>query len=256
MNRVTNKVALVTGGAMGIGRACAELLSAEGAAVIVTDRDGENGRKTSQALSAEGRRVDFLNHNVSSEEDWIRVIASTRTIFGRLDILVNNAGVGRTGDVEHTSLDEWQNLLAINLDGVFLGIKHAIPAMRESGGGSIINMSSIEGLVGDPTLAAYNASKGAVRLLTKSAALYCAKGGTHIRVNSVHPGYIWTPMVQHAAEASGNPAEMKRALEGLHPVGHLGEAMDVAYGVLYLASDESTFVTGAELVIDGGYTAQ
>ena len=143
MNRVTNKVALVTGGAMGIGRACAELLSAEGASVIITDRDAENGRRTSKALSAEARRVEFLNHDVSSEEDWIRVIASTRTIFGRLDILVNNAGVGRTGDVEHTSLDEWQNLLAINLDGVFLGIKHAIPAMRESGGGSIINMSSI-----------------------------------------------------------------------------------------------------------------
>jgi NAD(P)-dependent dehydrogenase (short-subunit alcohol dehydrogenase family) len=139
---------------------------------------------------------------------------------------------------------------------VFLGIKHAIPAMRTGGGGSIVNLSSIEGLVGDPALAAYDASKGGVRLLTKSAALYCARGGMKIRVNSVHPGYIHTPMVQQGAEASGHPEEMLHALEALHPVGHLGEPIDVAYAVLYLASNESAFVTGSELVVDGGYTAQ
>jgi len=256
MNRVSGKVALVTGGAMGIGRTCCELLAREGASVLVTDLQVEAGAEVAKVIDATGARASFAAHDVSSEPDWIRVIGEAQRAFGKLDILVNNAGVGRFGDVEHTTLEDWRSLLAVNLDGVFLGIKHAIAPMREAGGGSIVNLSSIEGLVGDPALAAYNASKGAVRLLTKSAALYCAKGRTGIRVNSVHPGYIWTPMVQHATEASGHADEMRRTLEGLHPVGHLGEAIDVAYGVLYLASDESTFVTGAELVIDGGYTAQ
>jgi NAD(P)-dependent dehydrogenase (short-subunit alcohol dehydrogenase family) len=256
MTRLANKVALVTGAAMGIGQACAELFAKNGAAVAVSDRLAPAGRRVADQIVAAGGRATFLEHDVTREEDWTRVIAETQRTFGRLDILVNNAGVGRMGDVEHTTLDEWRSLLAVNLDGVFLGIKHAIPAMRAAGSGSIVNLSSIEGLVGDPGLAAYNASKGAVRLLTKSAALYCAKAGTKIRVNSVHPGYIWTPMVQHATEASGNAEEMRRMLESLHPVGHLGEAADVAYGILYLASDESKFVTGSELVIDGGYTAQ
>jgi 3(or 17)beta-hydroxysteroid dehydrogenase len=256
MDRVAGKVALITGGAKGIGRACAELLAREGAAVAITDVDEREGTTAARAIAGAGGRASFQAHDVSREDDWRRVIDETVSSFGKLDILVNNAGVGRFGDVEHTTLEEWRSLLAVNLDGVFLGIRHAIPAMRVAGGGSIVNLSSIEGLVGDPTLAAYNASKGGVRLLTKSAALYCAKSGTRIRVNSVHPGYIWTPMVQHAAESSGNADEMRRMLESLHPVGHLGEPMDVAYGVLYLASDESTFVTGSELVIDGGYTAQ
>jgi NAD(P)-dependent dehydrogenase (short-subunit alcohol dehydrogenase family) len=241
---------------MGIGQACAELLAAEGAAVAVTDREVDMGRAVADKITAAGGRAIFIEHDVSLEEQWIHAVSETVGALGKLDILVNNAGVGRVGDVEHTSLKEWRDLLAVNLDGVFLGIKHAIPPMRDAGGGSIINLSSIEGLVGDPTLAAYNASKGAVRLLTKSAALYCAKSGSKIRVNSVHPGYIWTPMVQHAVEASGNAEEMRRSLESLHPIGHLGEAIDIAYGVLYLASDESKFMTGAELVIDGGYTAQ
>jgi NAD(P)-dependent dehydrogenase (short-subunit alcohol dehydrogenase family) len=146
--------------------------------------------------------------------------------------------------------------MRINLDGVFLGIKHAIPAMRAAGGGSIINMSSIEGIVGDPQTAAYNASKGGVTILTKSAALYCARERTKIRVNSVHPGYVWTPMVEKGFKSTGRAEEMKRMIEALHPVGHLGQPIDIAYGVLYLASDESTFTTGSELVIDGGYTAQ
>jgi NAD(P)-dependent dehydrogenase (short-subunit alcohol dehydrogenase family) len=241
---------------MGIGRACAELLAAEGAAVAVTDRAEDEGKKVVAALVAQKHRAIFIKHDVSKEDEWENAIDVVTKAFGKLDILVNNAGVGWFGDVEHTTLDDWRKLLAVNLDGVFLGIKHAIPPMREAGGGSIINLSSIEGLIGDPALAAYNSSKGAVRLLTKSAALYCANKRTKIRVNSVHPGYIWTPMVQHALEASGEPDEMRRRLEALHPVGHLGEADDIAYGVLYLASDESTFVTGSELVIDGGYTAQ
>jgi NAD(P)-dependent dehydrogenase (short-subunit alcohol dehydrogenase family) len=250
------KVALVTGAAMGIGRACAELLAAEGGAVVVTDRETALGTEVVDAIRSAGGRAVFVAHDVTNETQWTRAVDEVRRTFGKLDVLVNNAGVGRAGDVEHETLQAWRDLLAINLDGVFLGIKHAIPAMREAGGGSIINLSSIEGLVGDPSLAAYNASKGGVRLLTKSAALYCAKNRTKIRVNSVHPGYIWTPMVQHFIEASGHAEELRRTLEQLHPVGHLGEANDVAYGVLYLASDESKFVTGAELVIDGGYTAQ
>jgi NAD(P)-dependent dehydrogenase (short-subunit alcohol dehydrogenase family) len=256
MKRMDGKVALVTGAAMGIGRACAELLAAEGAAVIVTDLETALGTAVADAIRSGGGRAVFVAHDVTNEAQWIRVVDEARRAFGKLDVLVNNAGVGRAGDVEHETLQAWRDLLAINLHGVFLGIKHAIPPMREAGGGSIVNLSSIEGLVGDPSLAAYNASKGGVRLLTKSAALYCAKNATRIRVNSVHPGYIWTPMVQHFTEASGHAEELRRSLEKLHPVGHLGEASDVAYGVLYLASDESKFVTGAELVIDGGYTAQ
>ncbi len=241
---------------MGIGRACADLLAAEGASVAVTDLEAAAGQQVARDLTGRGLSAIFVEHDVSSEESWRRAIGATLAIYGRLDILVNNAGVGWFNDVEHTTLDEWHRLLKVNLDGVFIGIAQAIPHMRAGGGGSIINLSSIEGLVGDPQLAAYDASKGAVRLLTKSAALYCAKGGSRIRVNSVHPGYIWTPMVQKAVESSAHPDEARRALEALHPVGHLGDPIDVAYGVLYLASDESAFVTGSELVIDGGYTAQ
>lgn len=254
MPRVANKVAIVTGAAMGIGRASAELLASEGAAVAITDRAAAAGKELNDTLLHAGCRSIFLEHDVSREDHWERVIADVLKAFGRIDILVNNAGVGWFGDVEHTSLDDWHGLLRVNLDGVFLGIKHAIPSMRAAGGGSIINISSIEGLVGDPRLAAYNASKGAVRLLTKSAALYCAR--ERIRVNSIHPGYIMTPMVERALASSDDPAAMRQAIEALHPVGHMGQPVDVAYAVLYLASDESTFVTGSELVIDGGYTAQ
>lgn len=256
MPRVANKVAIVTGAAMGIGKACAELLASEGAAVAITDRETAAGKAVNDALLKDGRRSIFVEHDVSREDHWERVVVDVLKAFGKIDILVNNAGVGWFGDVEHTTLDEWHGLLRVNLDGVFLGIKHAIPPMRASGGGSIINISSIEGLIGDPQLAAYNASKGGVRLLSKSAALYCARERTNIRVNSIHPGYILTPMVEHALASSPDPEGMRRALEGLHPVGHFGQPIDVAYGVLYLASDESSFATGSELVIDGGYTAQ
>jgi NAD(P)-dependent dehydrogenase (short-subunit alcohol dehydrogenase family) len=179
----------------------------------------------------------------------------TASRFGRLDIAVNNAGVALAGDVEHASLEQWRWLMSINLDGVFLGAKHAIAAMKRTGG-SIINISSIEGIIGDANLAAYNASKGGVRIFTKSAALYCAKAGYKIRVNSIHPGYIWTPMVEQLLQTQPDPEAAKAYIAGLHPAGRLGEPDDIAYGVLYLASDESKFVTGAELVIDGGYTAQ
>ena len=256
MTRVAGKVAIVTGAAMGIGKACAELLAAEGASVVATDREEEEGRNVVDALTATGLRAIFIQQDVGDEDQWKKVVDGTVKEFGRLDILVNNAGVGWYGDIENTTLESWHKLLRVNLDGVFLGMKHAIPAMRRSGGGSIINMSSIEGLIGDPQAAAYNASKGAVTILTKSAALYCAAQRTGIRVNSIHPGYIWTPMVEKAIQSTPDPDGMKRQIEALHPVGHLGEPMDIAYAVLYLASDESKFATGSALVVDGGYTAR
>ncbi len=170
--------------------------------------------------------------------------------------MVNNAGLGIGGNAEDTTLEDWRKLMRVNLDGVFLGTKHGIRAMKDHKSGSIINLSSIEGLIGDPNLAAYNASKGGVRLFTKSAALHCAKSGYNIRVNSIHPGYIWTPMVENYLKQVGNVAAGRKALDSLHPIGHVGEPDDIGWGVVYLVADESKFVTGSELVIDGGYTAQ
>jgi 3(or 17)beta-hydroxysteroid dehydrogenase len=255
MGRVEGKVALVTGGALGLGRAAVELLAREGARVAVTDVKDAEGRAVVEKIGAAGGEAIYIHHDVAQEADWERAIAETLKRFGKLDIVVNNAGVALAGNVEGTSLDQWRWLMSINLDGVFLGTKHGVAAMKEHGG-SIINLSSIEGLIGDPNLAAYNASKGGVRLFTKSAALHCAKSGYKIRVNSIHPGYIWTPMVEGYVGGQNDPVEARRDLAGLHPLGHLGEPDDIAYGVLYLASDESKFMTGSELVIDGGYTAQ
>lgn len=256
MKRVENKVAVVTGGGLGLGRACAMLLAREGAKVIVTDLKEAEGRAVADEIVESGGEAMFVRQDVSLEDEWDAVIAATMRRFGRLDIVVNNAGVALGGSVEATTLAQWRALMAVNLDGVFLGTQRAIAAMKSTGGGSIINLSSIEGLIGDGNLAAYNASKGGVRIFTKSAALHCAKAGYKIRVNSVHPGYIWTPMVETYLAAQPDPAAAKAFVAGLHPVGHLGEPNDIAYGVLYLASDESKFVTGSELVIDGGYTAQ
>lgn len=256
MNRVAGKVALVTGGGLGLGRASALLLAREGARVVVTDVKVKEGRAVADEIIDAGGEAIFIRHDVALESDWDDALATTLSRFGRLDILVNNAGVALGADVEHTSLEQWRWLMAINLDGVFMGTKLAIGAMRKIGGGSIINLSSIEGIIGDANLAAYNASKGGVRIFTKSAALHCAKAGYKIRVNSIHPGYIWTPMVEDYLAQQPDPAAAKQFAASLHPIGHLGEPNDIAYGVLYLASDESKFVTGAELVIDGGYTAQ
>ena len=257
MGRVQGKVVLITGAALGIGRASAELLAREGARVVLTDLLDAEGQACASAIVEGGGEAIYLHHDVADETQWERVIAAAIDRFGRLDVLVNNAGVGWGGPPEDETLERWRRLMSVNLDGVFLGVKHAIRAMKAAGGGgSIINLSSIEGLVGDPNLGAYNASKGGVRLYTKSTALYCAKAGLRIRVNSIHPGYIWTPMVEHFLSAAGDVEAGRKALDALHPVGHVGEPDDIAYGVLYLASDESKFVTGAELVIDGGYTAQ
>lgn len=256
MNRVKDKVALITGGAKGIGAASARLLAVEGAAVAITDVDIESGSSLAAEINCTGGAAIFLEHDVGDERAWRRIMDQVVERFGRLHVVVNNAGLGIGGDVEHATLDDWRRLMRVNLDGVFLGTKYGVQTIRKFGGGSIVNLSSIEGLVGDPNLAAYNSSKGGVRLLTKSAALYCAKAGYNIRVNSIHPGYIWTPMVENYLKASGDVESGRRTLDAMHPVGHIGEAVDVAYGVLYLAADESKFVTGTELVIDGGYTAQ
>ena len=256
MNRLRGKSAIVTGGAVGIGRACALRFAEEGAVVAISDVDAVNGPLLVDEIRGRGGDAVFVRHDVADEAGWEALVRTVLERYKKLDVLVNNAGVALAKDVEHTTLDEWRRLMSITLDGVFLGTKHAVSAMKATGGGSIINLSSIEGLIGDPSLAAYNASKGGVRLLTKSAALYCARAGYNIRVNSVHPGYIWTPMVENFLKSQGDVAQGRKVLDSLHPVGHVGEPDDIAYGVVYLASDESKFVTGAELVIDGGYTAQ
>jgi len=256
MNRMRGKSVVITGGALGIGRACALKFAEEGAAVAVTDVDVNKGSIVAEEIRGRGGDAVFVEHDVADEAGWERVMRTVIERYKKLDVLVNNAGVALAKDVEHTTLEEWRWLMSINLEGVFLGTKHAIQTMKANGSGSIVNLSSIEGLVGDPNLAAYNASKGGVRLLTKSAALYCAKAGYNIRVNSVHPGYIWTPMVENFLKSQGDVAQGRKLLDSLHPIGHVGEPDDIAYGVLYLASDESKFVTGTELVIDGGYTAQ
>ncbi|MBO1323577.1 SDR family oxidoreductase [Acetobacter sp. TBRC 12305] len=254
MGRVSNKVAFVSGAASGIGKAAACLLAREGAAVVIGDVDEKDGQEVIAEIEGRGGKALFVTLDVQKEEDWQVAIETTLRHFGRLDIAVNNAGIVYDGTVESTSLEDWQRVQSINLDGVFLGTKYAIAAIcRHGDGGSIINLSSIGGLVGIATRAAYNASKGGIRLLTKSCALHCAQAGYKIRVNSLHPGYIWTQMVEDLTR-DDDPARQK--VIDQHPLGHLGSVDDAAYGILYLASDESKFMTGSELVIDGGYTAQ
>jgi len=259
MDRAKGKVALVTGARRGLGKAIAIVLAREGAKVVITDRKDDGAAAIVQQIKHAGAEAIFLRQDVASEADWRLAIDTTVGRFGRLDVLVNNAGVGEGKDIEAITLEEWRRVMSVNLDGTFLGTKYAIQAMKRTGGGSIINMSSIEGIVGDSRMAAYDASKGGLRTLTKSAALHCAKRGYNIRVNTVHPGFIDTEMVRGFLKAharSGDVEAARKALERLHPVGHLGEPDDVAYAVLYLASDESKFATGSELVVDGGYTAQ
>lgn len=256
MGRVEGKVAIVTGAAKGIGESAARLLAGEGAKVVITDLDVASGEAFAASIDPTGENVLFIQQDVTDEAGWTDVIAQTLEKFGKLDVLVNNAGIGLTGSAEDTTLDQWRLVQAVNLDAVFLGTRAAIGPMKENGGGSIINLASIEGIIGDPNLAAYNASKGGVRIFTKSAALHCAKTGTGIRVNSVHPGYIWTPMVEAVAGEGGDEGAGRKALESLHPIGRLGRPEEIGYGILFLASDESSFMTGSELVIDGGYTAQ
>ena len=249
--RLEGKVALISGGARGMGAAEARLFAREGAMVAIGDVLSEEGRAVAAEIGEAGGQAIFLDLDVTSEAQWRDAVAATVARFGKLDILVNNAGIGAQGRVEDTTEAEWDLVMDVNAKGVFLGAKAAIPEMRRAGGGSIINISSQLGLVGmKESSPQYQASKGAVRLFTKAAAIQYASEG--IRVNSVHPGPIVTPMT----EARRSDAAVQQMMVSRIPLGRYGEAEDVAYGVLYLASDESSFVTGSELVIDGGWTAQ
>jgi NAD(P)-dependent dehydrogenase (short-subunit alcohol dehydrogenase family) len=260
VDRVKGKVALVTGGASGIGRASALLLAKEGAAVVVTDIQDDAGKDVVQAIKAAGGAALYVHHDVADEQAWESAVAQTKDRFGRLDILVNNAGIAIAGSVLTMTLADWRRQQAINLDGVFLGVKHSLPLMRASGGGSIINISSLAGLKGSPTLAGYCATKGGVRLFTKAVAMECGAARDNVRVNSVHPGIIETPIwlgiVPGASEPGANAPNLDAVSEQAVPIGVKGVPEDIAQGVLYLASDESRYVTGSELVIDGGMSTR
>jgi len=230
------------------------LFTREGAAVAVTDVLDREGQELAAELTKTGAKAAYWHLDVAKESDVRTVMAQVAERFGRIDVLVNNAGVSGANKPTHEITEaEWDALMAVNVKGTFFCTKHAVPFMKRAGGGSIINLSSIYGLVGAADAPPYHASKGAVRLMAKTDALLYAPD--RIRVNSVHPGFIWTPMVEHFL-ASGDPVANRRGLDTLHPLGHIGEADDVAWGIVYLASDEAKFVTGTELVIDGGYTAR
>ena len=248
--RLENKVALISGGARGMGAVEAKLFAEEGAKVIIGDMLEDEGRKVEAEINESGGECVFVFLDVSDEESWKNAVNEAVSRYGKLDILVNNAGIYRAHNVEETTVDEWDQVMDINAKGVFVGTKHAIPAMREAGGGSIVNISSVAGLVGSRETTAYTASKGAVRLLTKSTAIQYASDG--IRANSVHPGTIETPMTEGLLAEEGKRAERTDRT----PLKRLGRPEDVAYGVLFLASDEASFMTGSELVIDGGRTAE
>lgn len=260
MSQVDGKVAFITGGASGIGAACASVLAREGASVVLTDLDDAAGEKIAADIRASGGQATYLHQDVTDEAAWPGIIAAVEKTFGRLDIAVANAGIGVFGSALTMSLAEFRRQNAVNIDGVFLTVKYAIPAMRRSGdGGSVILMSSVAGLRGAANLAGYSASKGAVRLFAKSMAMECALAGDKIRVNSVHPGIIVTPIWTKAATPAGgglpsapDPYEMARA--GV-PLGVPADPVEIANGVLFLASDASRHMTGSEMVIDGGMTA-
>ncbi|MCH7905980.1 MAG: glucose 1-dehydrogenase [Chloroflexi bacterium] len=250
--RLEGKVAIVSGGASGIGEATSRLFAAEGASVVIADINDELGAALESDIRDGGGEAAYLKLDVTDEEQWRAVVAETVTRFGKLDIVVNNAGISAPGrpPTEEQTVEGWDAVMAVNAKGVFLGTKHAIPEMRKAGGGSIVNISSVYGNVGSKGGTAYHASKGACRTFSKAAAIQYA--GEQIRVNSVHPGFVDTPMT---AELHSLPSVHEERVAKT-PLGRMGLPEDIAYGILYLASDESRFVTGSELVIDGGMTAQ
>lgn len=248
--RLKDKVALISGGARGMGAVEAELFASHGARVVLGDVLIEEGQITAEKIVEQGGEAHFQPLDVTDERQWASIVEETVSRFGRVDVLVNNAGIYRIAPIEHTPVDMLRQILEVNVTGVFLGTRAVIPQMRKQGGGSIINISSTAGLAGSANSSAYQASKGAVRIFTKSTAIEHVGAG--IRANSVHPGVIDTDMI---AELLSDPEERRQRIESV-PLKRVGTAMDVAYAVLYLASDESSFVTGAELVVDGGKTAQ
>ncbi len=256
MGRVEGKNAVVTGGGLGIGRATCLALAGEGAKVAVTDISDDDGRQVVSDIREAGGEAEYWHLDVSKEDEVAGTFEGIQKKFGNIDVLVNNAGIAGADKPTHELTEkEWDQVTDINVKGVFLCTKHALLQMREQQKGSIINLSSIYGIISAPDIPPYHASKGAVRLMTKTDALLYA--GEGIRVNSVHPGYIWTPLVEDLGRKSKEGVEaFRKHLDSLHPIGHVGEPDDIAHGIVYLASDESKFVTGSELVIDGGYTAQ
>ena len=256
--RVAGKTALVTGAAQGLGAAIARLLAQEGARVLLTDINEAGAAAVAADMNAEcGAGTAFAaRHDVTSEADWLAVLTLAKDNLGGLSVLVNNAGIGTGGSVEDLSLDDWRRCMAVNADSVFLGCKHALPLLRGSQPASIVNISSIAGLVADGNMAVYNASKSAVWGLTRSVALYCARSGWQIRCNSVHPAFVDTPILDNFRRKPGTSHdELKGKLARNIPLGRVGEPEEVALGVLYLASDESRFMTGSELKLDGGLSA-
>lgn len=256
MSRIKDKVAIVTGGGMGIGQATSILFAKEGAKVAVTDINDQAGKKVVDKINEEGGEAYFWHLNTGDEKEVKNTFEDIHKKFNKIDILVNNAGIAGANKPTHEITEqEWDTLMQVNVKGVFFCTKHAIPYLKKNGSGSIINLSSIYGIISAPDIPPYHASKGAVRLMSKTDALLYAKD--KIRVNSVHPGYIWTPLVENFGKQHSEGLEaFKKEVAKLHPLGHIGEPNDIAYGILYLASDESKFVTGSELVIDGGYTAK
>ena len=256
MNRLADKTTVVTGGAVGIGRACVIRMAEEGAKIAMFDRDEAEGRALADELVAKGHDVAFWAVDVTNEAALKAAIDAVAARFGGLHVMVNNAGIsGSPKPTDQVTEAEWDLVQAVNVKGVFFGTKHAIPHLRSAGAGSIINLSSIAGLIGIGGIAPYHASKGAVRLMTKNDAITYAS--EKIRVNSIHPAYIWTPMVEKHLRATAPDFEAAKAAAGAaHPIGTMGEPDDIAWAVVWLASDEAKFVTGAEIVIDGGYTAR
>ncbi|MBV1878828.1 MAG: glucose 1-dehydrogenase [Pseudomonadales bacterium] len=248
MARLDGKVVLVTGGASGIGAAHAQVFAAEGAKIMVGDLQQEKGRELVANIDKAGGEADFMLLDVANEASWQAIVAATVSRFGKLTSLVNNAGIGRSKDTESETVEGWNKVCAVNQTGVWLGMKVAIPAMRDAGGGAIVNISSVYGIIGSVGMIAYHASKGAVRLMTKAAALEYAT--QNIRINSVHPGIIATPL------AMTLPEEYINDIKGKTPMGRLGQPEEIARGSLFLISDDASFVTGTELVVDGGWTAQ
>ncbi len=253
MNRLRGKVALVTGGSLGLGHAIVTRMAEEGASVAIVDMLDREGEQLARELNARDLPAKYFHCDVTKEAEVAAVVNAAAKHFGKLDAIVNNAGISGANKPTHEiTEEEWDRVQAVNVKGVFFFTKHAIAHLRRAGGGSIVNLSSIYGLVGAGDVPPYHASKGAVRLMSKNDALIYAPD--RIRVNSIHPGFIWTPMVEHFLEGTGE--EGKHAVDERHPLGHMGEPDDIAWGAVYLASDEAKFVTGAELVIDGGYTAR
>ena len=251
--RVAGKIALVTGAASGIGRACAEILAREGASVVLTDVQA-SGEDVAAGIVKAGGKARFVGHDVTSESEWVSIIAGIAKTEGRLDVLVNNAGIAVAGLIHELSLDQWRHQMAVNVDGVFLGVKTSLPLMRKGKAGSIINISSIAGLRGAANLSAYCTSKGAVRLFTKSVAIECAAMQDGIRCNSIHPGLIETPIWGQVVPGSNEPMDLDAAAALRVPLRRKGWPDDIAKVVLFLASDDSGYMTGEEVVVDGGMT--